>query len=269
MKFSDAVTLLSKSGVDNPAYDAGALFMHFGGYSRIELSAKNPDCDSDELLNAIKERARRKPLQYIIGEVGFYRESYKVSEGCLIPRTDTEILVDYAVKNLPAGSHFLDLCTGSGCIAVSTVKNAQNTTALAVDLSEKAIAAAKENARLNGVFERISFLQKDVLEDAISEDFFAILSNPPYVTEKEYKSLEPEIYFEPKMAFVSGDSGVEFYERIVELYKDKINKSGFFAFEIGFSQADALRDIACRHGFCCEIIKDYSQNDRVAILKLK
>jgi release factor glutamine methyltransferase len=190
-----------------------------------------------------------------------------VSPDCLIPRQDTEILVDFAVHNIPAGKRFIDLCTGSGCIAVSTLKNTEKTEATAIDISEPALDLARENAKRNEVADRLSFVLADVLEYAPKDEYFAVLSNPPYVTEAAYTKLQPEIYHEPKIAFVGGESGTVFYERIIDLYKNKIAKGGFFAFEIGFDQGDALTELARKNGMLSEIIKDFSGLDRVAILK--
>lgn len=267
MKLSDAVKLLQNAGIDSAAYDAREIFLRIGGFSRNELLLSDPQSFDENLISAIHRRQKREPLQYIVGEVGFYKETYKVSKDCLIPREDTEILVDYAVKNLPSGAHFLDICTGSGCIAISTLKNTENTTATAIDISPAALAVANENAALNGVAERISFVASDVLSESVEAKAFAILSNPPYVTEKAYDKLESEIYFEPKIAFVGGADGLNFYRKILDNYRDKIDKKGFFAFEIGYDQAQSIRSLALARGLNAEIIKDLSGNDRVAIIK--
>ena len=195
MKYSEAVRLLSESGIDEARHDAAMLFSHFSGIGRAELLLSDRDSDSDELSAAVMRRCRREPLQYIIGEVDFYRERYKVTPDTLIPRPDTEILVDLAVKKLPRGALFLDLCTGSGCVAVSTLKNTDSTRAVATDISEPALAVARHNANINGASDRIEFLAADALKEAAPGDFFAVLSNPPYVTEEAYRDLEPEIYF--------------------------------------------------------------------------
>lgn len=267
MKLFEAVKLLADAGVDNPVFDARELFRHLGKMSLGELISQEAECDLPELAFAIERRCKREPLQYIIGEVEFYRESYKVTPECLIPRQETELLVDYAVKHIPDGCSFIDLCTGSGCIAVSTLKNTKNTRAAAIDISDGALEIARYNSIKNGVSDRINFIRSDALATPIKNNFFAVLSNPPYVTESAYKNLEPEIYFEPQIAFVGGEDGLTFYKRIIELYKDIIHPAGFFAFEIGYDQAKAVTDIAKTHKMTCEIIKDYSGNDRIAIIK--
>ena len=269
MKLSEATRILTDAGVENPRHDAREIFRKFAGFKDCELICPEASSDLTELLSAIKRRAEREPLQYILGDVDFYRENYEVTPDCLIPRQETELLVDFAVKNIPSGKEFVDLCTGSGCIAISTLCNTKDTSALAVDLSDGALRIAAKNAKKNGVADRVKFLCRDVLTDAVTDSVFAVLSNPPYVTEAAYSTLEPEIYKEPKMAFLAGEDGLIFYRTIVSLYKDKIEKGGFFAFEIGYDQATSLFDIAELHGMCAEIIKDYSGNDRIAVLRFK
>ena len=154
MKLREAIEILKCAGVENPRYDARELFIRIGKMKAAELLSPDAECDSCELESAIERRRKREPLQYIIGEVDFYRESYKVTPDCLIPRQDTEILVDYAVKHIPEKATFLDLGTGSGCIAISTLKNTKKTKAFAVDISEAALNLARYNAEKNGVHER-------------------------------------------------------------------------------------------------------------------
>ena len=267
MRLSEAIKILQDAGIENPRYDARTIFELIGGIPKSQLILTDAESNSPELLSAIERRKGREPLQYILGEVDFYRETYEVSPACLIPRQDTEILVDFAVNNLPSGCRFIDICTGSGCIAVSILKNTEQTRAAAVDISSEALEVAKRNAERNGVFERVDFILADALDKAVGGEFFAIISNPPYVSDRDYNNLEPEIYFEPKIAFVGGASGLEFYERIIALYKEKLASSGFFALEIGFDQGEALKNLAKAHDMKCEIIKDYSDKDRVAVLR--
>lgn len=263
MTLSEAVKILTEAGIDSPLYDAREIFRKYTG----GVAMLNTECQDQLLSEAILRRANREPLQYIIGEVGFYREEYFVSPDCLIPRSDTETLVDFAVKNLPEGARFIDLCTGSGCVAISTLKNTKNTTALAVDISTKALEIAKKNAERNGVSERLTLIEADALKAAQDGEFFALLSNPPYVADEVYESLESEIFHEPRIAFVGGEDGGDFYRAITPLYKDKIQKNGFIAYEIGYDQADMLREIAEKNHLTCEILKDLSGCDRVAVLR--
>ena len=262
----EAIKRLEEAGIPYPEYDARELFRAFANPLNTPLT-QNAASDSDELLRAIERRASREPLQYIVGSVGFYREEYKVTPDCLIPRSDTEILVDYAVKNTPAGERFADLCSGSGCIGISTLKNTRDTLCDSFDISDGALTLTKENAALNGVDARITVTKKDLLREDVEGEYFAILSNPPYIPREVYEGLEKEIFSEPEIAFVGGEDGLIFYERLTPMCKKAIKDGGFIAFEIGYDQAESLRAIAYKNGLSCQIIKDYSGNDRVAVLR--
>lgn len=268
MKLSEAIKILDDAAIVSARSEAMTLFAHFGGFSRASLMIGDVECSSEELLLAVRKRATRYPLQYILGEVYFYREVYSVDENCLIPRSDTEVLVDYAVKNIPSGARFLDLCTGSGCVGISTLKNTKNTTAVLVDICDGVLLKAGENAERNGVADRVSLVSLDVMKDVAEGEFFAVLSNPPYVSDSAYEALESEIFSEPKRAFVGGVDGGDFYRHLTPIYKEKIAKSGFIAYEIGYDQADMLREIAKACGMKCQIIKDINGNERVAVLTL-
>ncbi|MBO7304513.1 MAG: peptide chain release factor N(5)-glutamine methyltransferase [Clostridia bacterium] len=267
MRISEAIALLSGAGIENARHDARKLFIHFEALRIEDLLLCDAESHSPALLDAVKRRCEREPLQYILGEANFYRESYTVTPACLIPREDTEILVDFAVNNIPDGARFIDVCTGSGCIAISTLKNTKNTHAVAVDISPEALELAKINAERNGVADRISFTRSDAKREAAEGEFYALLSNPPYVTDGEYEILEPEIYHEPKIAFVGGEDGLGFYKTILELYINKICTGGFFAFEIGCEQGKAITRIASEYRLDTKILKDLSGKDRVAILR--
>ena len=270
MKLSEAVRILEMAGVDSAAHDAMEIFSELLGIGRGDMLISDVETDSERVIDAVRKRAEREPLQYIIGKVYFYNEAYEVNPSVLIPRSDTEILVEYAVKNIPEGKTFVDLCTGSGCVGISTLKNTKNTTAVLVDISDRALLVAKKNAALNGVLKRAELVCSDVLSDTLDGEFYAVLSNPPYVKDEVYKTLEKEIFHEPRIAFVGGEDGCEFYKAITRKYKNKIATDGFIAYEIGYDQGEALADIAEKEGMACRIIKDYSGNDRVAVLpKLK
>ncbi len=269
MTLNEAIALLKEAGVGSPTQDAREIFLHFDGVDRVTLLTHPETVAGKEAEAAILRRAKREPLQYIIGEVAFCHEIYSVSPECLIPRADTEILVEYAMKNIPRGESFLDLCTGSGCIAISTLCGTSDTTAVAVDISDGALRLAKENAEKNGVSDRISFVKADLLSEDVScasGEYFAVLSNPPYIREEVYLGLERELFHEPKIALVAENEGGIFYERLVPLGLSLIKEGGFLAFEIGFDQAELLRKIAEKHNAKIRIIKDYSGNDRVAVI---
>ncbi len=268
MKLSEAAELLRAAGIENAKDEARTLFEAIGGIKRYMLVAGDAECDLPELTDAVVRRAAREPLQYIIGEVDFYNECYRVTPDCLIPRADTEILVDFAVKNIPRGALFLDLCTGSGCVAISVLANTEDTRAFAYDISEGALKLAKENAERNGVADRLVCERVDLLHTLPETKPFAVLSNPPYVAESVYSGLEKEIFSEPRCAFVGGADGGDFYRHFVPRYKSIIDKNGFMAFEIGYDQAALMKELAEQNTLSLEIIKDLSGNDRVAVLRL-
>ena len=267
MKLSTATDILSEAGIEDARHEARLLFSQIAKIPFPELYGRDAESDLPSLTEAILRRAKREPLQYIIGEVDFYREKYKVTPDCLIPRSDTEILVDEAVKRMPKGARFIDLCTGSGCVALSVLNNTDSTSALALDISPSALRVARENAERLSLAERVTFIEKDVLTEAVEGRFHAVLSNPPYVTPKAYSELMPEIYFEPDIAFLGGEDGLDFYRGILSLYKDSLTEDGFFGFEIGYDQAEALTELANEHRMKTLIIKDLSGNPRVALLK--
>lgn len=272
MTLTEAIRILAEAGIDSPAHDARALFLHFGGFSNAELACRSTECSLPALIEAIERRRKREPLQYIIGEVGFYKETYRVSPDCLIPRSDTELLVEYAVKNIPSGESFLDLCTGSGCIAVSVLKNTRNTACVAIDISDAALAIAAHNAESNGVRSRLELVRRNLLNEPITnngEKYYALLSNPPYIKEDVYKALEPEIFREPRIALVAEDGGTEFYKHLIPKGLSVLKDGGFMAFEIGYDQASALFSLAEEYSCDMELLCDLGGNDRVAVLRPK
>lgn len=267
MKLSEAQRILADAGIESARHDAAEIFELIGGHKKSEMLFSDIETDDERVISAIMRRAERKPLQYLTGREFFYNEVYEVNESVLIPRPDTEILVEYACANIPEGARFADLCTGSGCVGISTLKNTVGTSAVLADISLDALSVAKRNALANGVLERAELVQLDVLCESLEGELFAVLSNPPYVKDAVYKTLEKEIFHEPSIAFLGGEDGCDFYREITRKYKNKISEAGFIAYEIGYDQGESLEKIAEREGMSCEIIKDYSGNDRVAVLK--
>ena len=256
MQRQEILQALRSAGIENAAGEARLLMEYFEG---------------EALSRAVERRVQREPLQYILGEWDFYRERYEVSADCLCPRPDTEHLVELAIKKLPDGARFLDLCTGSGCVAISTLASRVDTSAVAVDLFAPTLALAARNAVRNGVKERVCFAQLDVLcapPETLGR-FDAILSNPPYIRANAMEALSPEVKKEPYAALYGGEDGLDFYRAILQLWLPVLKKEGFLAFEIGYDQADELRALGAASGFAVEIKKDYGGNDRVAYLYRK
>ncbi|MBQ2767254.1 MAG: peptide chain release factor N(5)-glutamine methyltransferase [Clostridia bacterium] len=268
MTYAEITAILTDAGVDSPAYDAAELIAHFCSSSTADLHLMPAqDYASPALAEAVRRRAAREPLQYILGEWSFWRQTYRVAEGCLIPRADTELLVGYAIKHLPQGAHFLDLCTGSGCIAVSTLASRPDCTADAVDVFPVPLALAAENARRNGVAERLCVRRGDVLagEGAIGA-YAAIISNPPYIARDVLGTLAPELAHEPQTALDGGADGLIFYRAILDHYRGALSDGGCFILEIGYDQAGDLRTLAAERGLTCDIYRDLGGCDRMAIL---
>lgn len=213
---------------------------------------------------ALTRLENREPLAYIIGEWYFYDEVYKVTTDCLIPRPETEHIVEFLIKNLPRNGFFADLCTGSGCIAISTLVHRPDCRAVAVDISEGALAVAKENAESNEVSDRITFIKSDITAgNTLGNTLFdAIASNPPYIDSDVINTLEPEVLKEPRIALDGGDDGLDFYRVLLRDYRKNIKPNGYLVCEIGYDQGQRQRDLCG-----CEIKKDYSGNDRVMILR--
>ena len=270
MTYNEICMRLSAAEIENNRGEAAMLICHFTGINKAELFGMHDvDFDSSALREAVEKRCSHYPLQYILGYWGFYHETYRVTEDTLIPRPDTEKLVELAIKILPEGARFIDLCTGSGCVAISTLASRPDCRAVGVDLFERTLAVAGENAEYNKVGERLGLLQADVLEPSFMENlgvFDCILSNPPYIESKKVDTLTKELSFEPDAALDGGADGLTFYRTIISSYGRFLTSGGCMLFEIGYDQAKAVASIASENGFSCEIFKDYGGNDRVAYL---
>lgn len=274
MTYIEICETLKNCGIKEYRQEAALLLRHFCGIGRSELPfMRDRDFSSSELKAAIHCRTKRYPLQYILGRWDFYREIYKVGPGCLVPRPETELLVEKAISLLPQGVSFADLCTGSGCVAISILASRPDLTAVAVDVSEEALRYARENAKLNRVADRVEFVRADVLDrgEIMSilgdKKLSAIISNPPYIPDAEIDKLEPEVQQEPRIALAGGEDGLDFYRALVRLYADVIDTDGFMLFETAYNQGNDLVSIARENKFSCEIGKDLDGLDRTALLR--
>ena len=271
MTYPQICDRLAKAGIENAAWDAQLLLEHFCGVDRQMLrSDPARSYNSPALLSAVARRATRYPLQYLLGEWPFYRQTYEVSPDCLIPRSDTEILVEEAIKRLPANAVFADLCTGSGCIAISTLAERPDTRAVAVEKFQATLDLAIRNAEKNRVADRFEGRLSDVLSDGFlpaGTTYDAILSNPPYIRQDVLATLDPELEAEPRAALDGGADGLMFYRAILKYGAKHLNPGGCFLFEIGFDQAEALRALGAQAGFCnVSLLRDFGGCDRVAVL---
>ena len=211
---------------------------------------------------ALKKRSEHIPLQYIVGETEFMGLPFKVNSSVLIPRQDTETLVEEALKVAKQGMKVLDMCTGSGCIIISILHHGKDLEGYASDISRHAINVAKENAKLNQV--AVSFETGDLF-DHIKGKYDIIVSNPPYIRTDEISKLMPEVQnFEPFDALDGKEDGLFFYRRIVEQAGDYLNPGGHLLFEIGHAQGTDVSELMVQAGFKdVRVIKDLAGNDRV------
>lgn len=274
--FAKAFDLLKSSGIENVEYDIKAILTDTFGLdlNKFILDMDNEfESDKDleaKYLSRIEKRKKHIPLQYIINKQNFYGLDFYVDESVLIPRYDTENIVDSIVKDCEENKclSVLDLCTGSGCIAVSLKKSGFEKV-YAADISDKALAVAKHNAKLNNA--DIIFLQGDLYENFSKEiRFDIIVSNPPYISTDEIARLEKQVKdFEPKLALDGGRDGLDFYKKIINLSKDFLNNKGRLYLEIGYDQSKDVVDLAKKEGYDnIVIIKDLSGRDRGISMKV-
>lgn len=268
MTYGELCRRLFNGGVEDAYGEAAILAEQLCLVSRAFLAPEKP-LAHPLLEDAVARRISGEPLQYILGEWDFFGETYRVTPDCLIPRPDTEVLVERAIKLLPKNARFADLCTGSGCIAISTLAHRPDCTAHAVDLFPKTVALARENAERNGVEDRLTLSVADVLDPTTlaGEPLFdAILSNPPYIRTEVIDTLARELFREPRAALDGGEDGLIFYRTIVKNFSSRLTDSGFFLFEIGYDQEEDIKQIASQNGFLCTVEKDLGGNPRVALL---
>lgn len=242
-------TFFTKAGLSRPRLSAEELLAFVLGIKRVDLYMQfdRPlvDRELDHYRTLVKRRVKNEPLQYIMGNVDFYHSRLRLTPDVLIPRQETEILVDKICKELRPRKEALvvwDLCTGSGAIAIALKKTFPHFHVAASDLSEKALALAKENSEANGV--EISFYQGDLLTPFQNKKADVIICNPPYISEKDYFTLESEVRdFEPRIALLGGVSGLEFYERLAQELPFYLNLGAKIFFEIGKDQGNSLQNL--------------------------
>jgi release factor glutamine methyltransferase len=257
--------------------EAEFLLMHILECRRHELflNARRILTTPEALLlrEAARRRLGREPLQYIFGEAEFRGRAFKVTRDVLIPRPETELLVDEAVKEAPSFGTgrllIIDLCTGSGCIAVSAALEISGVAVYATDISTKALDVAKENSGKLGAAQTVTFLCGDLFRPVPKEikgRAHMILTNPPYITEKDMRGLDPEVKdFEPRQALCGGEDGLDIIRRIITDAPTYLYPGGLLLMEIGYDQREAATKLASDSGAYCqiEILKDYAGIGRI------
>ena len=238
---------LSDAGVPDPRIDAQWMMEAVTGLGRVQLklqSANELTLEQEQrFASLLLSRAKREPVQYLLGEQYFYGLRFQVSPAVLIPRQETEELCEWGlsfVKRLPSPK-VLDLCTGSGAIAVTMAHHCPQAQVTASDLSADALAVARQNADLNGV--AVRFLQGDLWEPLSGMTFDLILSNPPYIPTEDCKTLQPEVMREPVMALDGGQDGLDFYRRIAHKAQEHLLPGGMIAVELGIGEAEEVAEM--------------------------
>ena len=278
MNLYDAEKILSDAGIDDAEFECRLLAERFlripmsrSAYMKTGQLDYMPDFG--EFRRALEKRATRYPLQYIMGEWEFYGLRMKVNENCLIPRPDTELVAERAIKELkkmPKKAEFrcVDLCTGSGCIAAAVMSRVKNASFTLVDISKSALDVAKGNMELNGLLTRTTLVEADVMSEIFySEKFDLVTANPPYIPSEVMQTLEPELEHGPRIALTDEGDGLSFYRAIINLYKYALADNGVIVLEHGYDQYESVSEIAEENGMSAEVILDYGKRQRGAVLK--
>lgn len=268
-----AADYLERKGIQSPRLNAELLLSHILNCKRLELylAFERPlqKNEIDAYREFIKRRGVFEPLQYIVGKVEFYGLQIAVNPSVLIPRPETELLVEEVISTAKdiGEKRIIDFCCGSGNIAIALAKNLPHSKIICVDVSQEAIQTAQRNASQNGVEEQIIFIRKNILNGFELSDtqFDFIVSNPPYISSEEFTKLNPELrLYEPSIALTDGLDGLSFFKKISELSKRLLKESGKIFFEIGAGQTESVKQILQQNEFHNIIIKkDYSGIERI------
>lgn len=268
-------------GVDAPRLSAELLLSHVLGLKRIELYTQfdkpvaKPQLD--ELRGLVKRAGGHEPVAYLIGKTEFYSLELDITSDCLIPRPETELLVQRAIEFLRTrhDTQFIcDLCTGSGCVAVAIAKNFPDARVIATDISASALEVAAQNVEKHQLMERITLLQGDLFEPLVRpldvDQFDLIVCNPPYVSAAEYEALDKNVKdYEPRLALFAGDDGLDVYRRIIEKADQFLKPEAALMLEIGYAQGPTIKELLEQTGAFTEIKieKDLHDNDRIVTAK--
>ena len=272
---NSAADYLEKKGIKSARLNSELLLSHVLNCKRLELylSFDRPlqKNEIDSLRELIKRRSTFEPLQYIIGKVEFFGLEFEVNPSVLIPRHETELLVEEIINSIQKEDHvkIMDIGCGSGNICVALAKHLPNAELTAADISEAALQTAELNAKINLVEKQLSFVNKNILNgfEEGENQFDVIVSNPPYVSSEDFNHLEPELrLFEPKIALTDDNDGLTFFRKISVIAQSILKDKGKLYFEIGAGQSRQVKNILEENGFTNIIIKkDYSDIERIII----
>ena len=256
---------------DNPRSEARILLAHALQIRATDVflhmeKAAEPG-KAEVYKKYISERANHKPIAYIIGAKEFFGLSFNVNSDTLIPRPETEMVVEEILSC--GGKNLLDLCTGSGCIPIAAAVNSE-LTALGVDICKGAVETAESNARLYGLSEKVTFKAADIYETTEFGKFDILSSNPPYITDADMRNLPPDVAdYEPYAALAGGSDGLDFYRHIVKIAPQNLNADGMLIFEIGIGEGDAVAKLLENNFTDIKIKKDLAGIDRVVTGRLR
>lgn len=268
---------LKKHGSDTPRLDAEILLAHARGCQRIQLYTQFDDPLGDaqrtQMRELVQRRAKAEPVAYLVGMREFFSLSFKVTSDVLIPRPDTETLVMEVLDGIKgqASPKVLDLCTGSGCVAIAVAKNAKSAHVTATDISTAALEIARENATRHAVTDRVEFIQSDLFA-AISPTarFDVIASNPPYIPSAEIDQLDAEVsHHEPRLALDGGPDGLDILRRIIDAAPSFANQNALLLLEFTPEQADALKTIVTAHAAYQDVSIQKDLGHRPRVLKAR
>lgn len=267
MKLNEIVSTLSSFGVDNCNEEALLIIEHSEKISRAKIMADpQKSYTSPTILEILEKRREHIPLQHILGKWEFMGREFFVSPECLIPRPDTEILVEKAISLTKSGDKVIDLCTGSGCIGISIASYVKDIDLTLLDISSGALDMARKNAAHNGIYAR--FILGDIRKDIPKEKFDIITANPPYIPSSDIGSLSPEVKREPVLALDGGDDGLDFVRCLLSDGISYLNEGGKMLIEFGYDQEKEIRLIASalENISSYEILYDYGGNPRVLVI---
>lgn len=261
---------LEAAGIEDYVFEAKQIIKHITGLGAAQILTnynKNlTQFQENNLIALIHQREVRYPLQYIFGEWDFYGRSYYVGPGVLVPRADTETLVDVAIEFLKNNEapQILDLCAGSGCIGITLAKEVGGSDVRLVERFDEAISYVEKNIARNCA-DNAQLIKGDVFESAGADGLYdLIVSNPPYIPENEMKDISPETKFEPQTALLAGDGGMEFYNAISHNYKNSLKSGGMLAFEVGIGESQRVAKILEKAGYKdVSVKKDLNNIERV------
>lgn len=259
--------LAENSEVDNPRFEATHLLCEVCGINETEYLAKRDLSLTPEQICRLEEMLERRvtgePLQYILGRWDFCGLSMRCGRGCLIPREDTELLVETATALVAKNGRFIDLCTGSGCISVALLKQREDITGVAVDISKQALEYARINASNHKVDDRLEIVCADLRQYTPTGRVDAVISNPPYVKTSDVDCFGKAMSYEPRIAFDGGDDGLDFYRVIIDRYTPFLSENGFFLFEAGYDTTEKVLELMQEKGFESEMRRDINGINRM------